>query len=195
MKQAVIVGHPNPDSFTLSVAETYCEALRKRGHHPLLRDLYRMEFDPCLRADEIPRPGFRPGKDVVAERAQIADAEVFVFIYPLWFNAPPAIVKGYVDRVFTHGFGYGPPPGGGVNQPLLGDHRMLSFTSSGAPNDWLDQEGGWNALRTLFDGHLSRVCGLGVLDHVHFGEIVADLPKRFVDHHLQRVRDTVERLF
>lgn len=194
LKPAVIVGHPDPDSFTLSVANTCCDALRARGHQPVLRDLYRMGFDPCLKAGEIPRPGFSPADDVKAERGLLADAEVFIFVYPLWFNAPPAIVKGYVDRVFSMGFGYGPVAGAGV-QPLLTDRRMLSFTTSGAPSDWLDQEGGWNALRTLFDGHVGRVCGMSVVDHVHFGEVTADLPDAFVQRHLQRVRDTVERLF
>jgi NAD(P)H dehydrogenase (quinone) len=194
IKQAVIVGHPNPDSFIQSVAETYCDALRKQGHHPIMRDLYKLGFDPCLKAGEIPRRGFAPADDVKAERELIGEAEVFVFIYPLWFNAPPAIIKGYVDRVFTMGFGYGPIAGGG-NQPLLGGKRMLSFTSSGAPTAWFQQEGGLNALETLFDQHLAHVCGLSVVDHVHFGGITADLPESYVQNHLQRVRDTAERLF
>ncbi len=63
MKHAVIVAHPNPDSFTLAVARTYCEAVTAKGHEPLLRDLYAMDFDPRLKASEIPRPhGLRAGR-------------------------------------------------------------------------------------------------------------------------------------
>jgi hypothetical protein len=88
MKHAVIVAHPSQSSFNLSVAYAYCEAARQRGHAPILRDLYRMGFDPCLRDSEIPRPsGFKAGDDVLAERVIIAEAAVFAFIYPLWFNA------------------------------------------------------------------------------------------------------------
>lgn len=194
IRQAVIVGHPNPDSFTHAVAETYCDALRQHGHQPILRDLYRMQFDPCLKAEEIPRPGFAPAPDVKVEREVLAHVEVFVFIYPLWFNAPPAIVKGYVDRVFGMGFGYGPIADGG-NQQLLRNKRMVSFTSSGAPRAWFDQEGGFNALRTLFDQHIAHVTGLSAVEHIHFGGITAGIAETYVHNHLQRVRDTVERLF
>lgn len=106
MKHAVIVAHPNVDSFTLTVARTWAEAAKAAGHTVELRDLYRIGFDPRLQDEEIPRPdGFQPGKDVLAERAAIGDADVFVFVYPLWFYAPPAMLKGYVDRVFGMGFG------------------------------------------------------------------------------------------
>ena len=115
MKHAVIVGHPNPASFNLSVAEAYRAAARARGHEVLLRDLYRMGFDPCLKAEEVPGPGgFAVAADVATERALLSDVDVFTFIYPLWFNAPPAIVKGYMDRVFGFGFGYGPVSGGAI---------------------------------------------------------------------------------
>lgn len=194
MKHAVIVGHPNPDSFTLSVARAYCAAVARNGHEPVLRDLYRMAFDPCLKESEVPRTGFAPGDDVVAERALIGDADVFAFVYPLWFNAMPAIVKGYLDRVFTLGFGYG-PQGGGGNEPLLSGRRMISFTSSGAPTEWLEEEGTWNAIRTLSDSHVARVCGLSVVDHIHFGGVTSELPDRLVEQHLRRVDETVARLF
>jgi NAD(P)H dehydrogenase (quinone) len=195
MKHAVIVGHPDPNSFTLAVAKTYCEALRDRGHEPVLRDLYRSGFDPCLKAGEIPRPGgFAPADDVKAERALVRDADVFAFIYPLWFYAPPAIVKGYLDRVFGMGFGYGPILSGG-NQPLLVDRKMITFSASGAPSEWLEEEGSWNAIRTLFDSHLSRVCGLKMLDHVHFGAVTPGLPEHVVDGYLQTVRDKVAAFF
>lgn len=193
MKHVVIVAHPNPDSFTLSVARAYCEAVQARGEVALMRDLYRMGFDPCLKAHEIPRPGFEAAEDVKAERALIRDAKVFAFVYPLWFNAPPAMLKGYVDRVFTMGFGYGPIQGGG-NQPLLTDCSMISFTSSGAPMDWLEQDGTWNAIREVFDTHVARVCGLRGLGHIHFGGVVADLPQEVVQARLDEVRDTVARL-
>ena len=48
MKHAVIVGHPDPDSFTLALANRYVAAVRDRGHDAVLRDLYRMDFDPRL---------------------------------------------------------------------------------------------------------------------------------------------------
>jgi NAD(P)H dehydrogenase (quinone) len=172
MKHAIIVAHPNARSFNLSMAKAYAAAVKARGDEAVLRDLYRIGFDPCMKDQEIPRPGggFGPADDVKAERALIADADVFVFVYPLWFNAPPAMLKGYIDRVLGPGFGFGPGEGGGT-QPLLGGRRMVSLTSSGAPESWVVETGAWAAMRKLFDEHVAAVCGLSVIDHLHFGEI------------------------
>src|SRR5215472_17582375 len=99
MKHTVIVAHPVEKSFTLSVARAYERAAKAHGHQVLVRDLYRMNFTPCLGAQELPwaKP-YTPGADVIAERRMLADTGVFVFVYPLWFNAPPAMLKGYMDR-------------------------------------------------------------------------------------------------
>jgi NAD(P)H dehydrogenase (quinone) len=195
MKHAVVVAHPSQNSFNLSVAYAYCEAARRLGHTPVLRDLYRMGFDPCLRDGEIPRPGgFKPGDDVLAERAIVADADVFAFIYPLWFNAPPAMLKGYIERVFGMGFGYGPIQAGG-NTPLLKGRQLISFSSSGAPTEWVIKEGAWSAIRNLFDDHVAGVCGLISLDHVHFGGVVPGVRTDVVKERLETVAKTVARFF
>src|SRR6185437_3011046 len=116
------------------VANAYCDAATGKGHDVLLRDLYRMNFAPCLGAEEVPVPaGFAPCADVVEERRALADTDVFAFVYPLWMNAQPAMLKGYIDRVFGMGFAYGSGKGGNV--PLLKSRKMISFTSSGAPMD------------------------------------------------------------
>ncbi len=52
---------------------------------------------------------------------------------------------------------------------------MVSFSSSGAPMGWMIQTGAWDAMRKLFDEHVANVCGLSVLDHVHFGGIVPNI--------------------
>src|SRR5689334_9576461 len=101
MKHALIIAHPAAHSFTLTMAEAYAAALAGHGHEVLVRDLYRMDFDPRLRAGEIPGPaGFEPRPDVKAERQLLQDVRAFAFFYPVWFNAPPAMLKGYIDRVF-----------------------------------------------------------------------------------------------
>ena len=195
MKHAVIVGHPNPESFNLTIARSYCDAVRERGHEADLRDLYRMNFDPLLRDEELVAPGkAKPAADVVAERQTIGAADVFAFVYPLWFNAPPAIIKGYMDRVFGFGFGFGPIAQGG-NAPLLEGKRLLSFSSSGAPADWVRKEGALAAVRNLFDEHFAAVCGMKLLDHVHFGGIKPMMAPRVVDEAITTVQATVTRLF
>jgi NAD(P)H dehydrogenase (quinone) len=194
MQHALIVAHPNPRSFVASLAVAYAEAAESLGHKTIMRDLYGMAFDPCLKADEIPTStGFAPRDDVVAERLMLEDTDVFALFYPFWLNAPPAMLKGYLDRVFGMGFAYGKGRDG--NEPLLGARRLISFTASGAPTDWVKKTGAWEAVRTLFDEHFAAVCGLTIVDHVHFGGIVPGIRGDVVARHQQAVRDTVARQF
>ncbi len=194
MKHAVIVAHPVPGSFNGAVATTYANALSASGADVLVRDLYGIGFDPCLRAAELPVPnGHGPGPDVAAERVLLQDVDVFAFVYPFWFNAPPAILKGYVDRVFSMGFGYAPTFGG--TEPQLKGRGLISFSSSGAPDAWVRSSGALAALQTVFDHHLAGVCGLTVVDHVHFGGIVSDITPEAVETMLDDVRATATRHF
>jgi NAD(P)H dehydrogenase (quinone) len=193
MKHAVILAHPAAKSLNAAIAESYAEAVRKAGDEVVVRDLYAMGFDPCLKAEEIPGPGEpRFGRDVVDERARLADVDVFAFVYPLWFNAPPAILKGYVDRVFGMGFGF--KPGFGGTEPALRGRRMISFTTSGAPDFWVKETGALETLSRLFDAHLAGVCGLEVADHLHFGGMVSDIGREAVEDVLSRVRDAAARM-
>jgi NAD(P)H dehydrogenase (quinone) len=195
MKHALIVAHPSQASFTLAAAHAYAEAARKHEHDVVFRDLYVMGFDPCLAPDEIPGPsGAHPHDDVMAERALIGDADVFAFFYPLWLNVPPAILEGYRQRVFGFGFAYCSRRGGGTD-PMLTAARMIAFTSSGAPADWMEKSGAMEAIRQLSDEHFAAVCGLKIADHVHFGGITAGLRADAVEQCLQRVRVAVQTNF
>lgn len=194
MKHAIVIAHPNPGSLTHAVAETYRQSVEALGQQTLVRDLYAMGFDPCLKACEIPKPsGFQFGADVVAERNALADVDVFAFIYPFWFNAQPAILKGYADRVFSMGFGY--EPGLGGTESMLDGRKLISFTTSGAPDQWVRDTGALQTLMALFDRHLGAMCGLQVVDHVHAGGIVSDLTEEAVDEVLQGVRRAVSAHF
>ncbi|RAK62873.1 NAD(P)H-dependent oxidoreductase [Phenylobacterium kunshanense] len=187
MKHAVVLAHPAAGSLNAAIARAYAETVQARGHAVVVRDLYALGFDPCLKAEEIPGPGEpRFGPDVVAERAELADAEVFVFVYPIWFNGPPAILKGYVDRVFGMGFGFRPAFGG--TEPALSGRRLISFTTSGAPDAWMNQTGALEGLRRLFDAHLAGTTGLTVADHVHFGGMVSGITEEAFEEVIEAVR-------
>ena len=187
MKHAVILAHPSRKSLNATIAQAYRKAVEHCGGEVIVRDLYAMRFDPCLKAAEIPGPKapvFRP--DVQRERGLLADVDVFALIYPLWFNAPPAILKGYVDRVFSMGFGFKPDFGG--NRPALTGRKLISFTTSGAPDFWMRDTGALSLLRQLFDAHLGGTCGLNVIDHTHFGGMVSNITQEAVDEVLAKVR-------
>ena len=182
MRHAVILAHPDPSSFNASAARTYVAATRATGDESMLRDLYAIGFDPLLKASELPwAKDFAPGTDVIA------------FFYPFWFNAPPAMLKGYVDRVFGFGFGYGQAEPG--TKPLLGGKLLVSVSTSGAPDEWVGQTAAVEHLRADFDNHLAAVCGLSVLEHLHIGGVTPGIRADAGQEMLGQVTALVERHF
>jgi NAD(P)H dehydrogenase (quinone) len=194
MQHAVIFCHPRGDSFTASVADAYARAATALGQKIVKRDLYGMGFDPCLKASEMPvSADFRPGDDVTEERRILADCEIFAFVYPLWLNAPPAMLKGYLERVFGFGFAYGED--GHSYRPLLNGRSLISFSSSGAPTAWLRQSGGMTAIQTLFDRYFAELCGMRALGHLHFGGVTLGASEFFIRGQLDQVARTVKATF
>ena len=193
MKHAVIFAHPNQDSFTGSVAAAYAKAAQALGHAVVMRDLYRIGFQPCLQAGELPfAPHFQPGADVVAERQLLADADVFALCYPFWLNAPPAILKGYLERVFGWGFAYGK---NGHSEPLLNGRRLITVTSSGAPLHWAQSTGALRSEGALFDSLFAEQCGMNFLEHIHFGSITPGASGEYIKARLAEVAGAVGKHF
>ena len=194
MQHAVIFCHPRANSFTASVADAYAQAVTSLGQKVVKRDLYGMGFDPCLKSQEMPfSSDFQPGNDVAEERRILADCDVFALVYPLWLNAPPAMLKGYLERVFGFGFAYG--ENGHSYLPRLKGRSLISFSSSGAPTTWVEQGGAMTAIRTLFDRYFAELCGLTMLDHVHFGSVTPGASEFFIRSQLDQVARTVKNTF
>ena len=194
MKHAVIISHPNAASFTASAAVAYAQACGSLGHGTVVRDLYRMEFDPCLKPMELPfGASFQPAPEVAAERDLLRDCDVFALFYPLWLNAPPAMMKGYLERVFGFGFAYG--AGGHSYNPLLTGRKLISVSSSGAPLMWLKQTGALAAVHNLFDEYFAKLCGMTALEQVHTGGVTAGASQPFVEARLEDVRRKVTNHF
>jgi NAD(P)H dehydrogenase (quinone) len=187
-KHVVVLSHPDPDSFNIAVAQAYCETVRGLGHQGVLRDLYRMEFDPVLKASERPTaPDFALSPDVAAELEVIGGADIFVLVYPIWFGTPPAMIKGYVERVLGAGFSHKSAQTHAFS-PLLGGKQLLSFTSSGTSKQWLTDQDALVSLQTVFDGYLARVFSMASPDHVHFDSVAEDLDVHAVAEKLEQVR-------
>lgn len=189
MHHAVIFAHPNRDSFTASSAHAYRDAVRALGHEVIVRDLYGMGFNPLLKSNELPfSPDFHPAEDVVAERALLGTCDAFTFVYPFWLNSPPAMMKGYLERVFGFGFAYGGE--GHSYNPLLSGRKFLSFTSSGAPTAWVRQTGALDAMQMLFDAQFGQLTGMTLLAHVHAGGVTPNASEFFIKARLADVAKT-----
>ncbi len=178
IKHAVILCHPDPQSFNGAIAQTYCHAVRARHREVVVRDLYRLGFDPVLTAAEQPSSeAFVPSADVAAELAALEDAQVIVFVYPIWFGTPPAMMKGYVERVMGAGFGHRQMRERKGFSAVAGKH-LISISTSGNSIQWLEEQGAWRSLRTVFDTYLTNAFSMASTEHLHLSNIVAGMSDR-----------------
>lgn len=189
MKIALILAHPSSASYGAALAKVCAQALTEAGAEVIVRDLYALDFDPRLTAVELAGGGQRPDADVVVERTLLSPVDGLLLIYPLWFNGPPAILKGYVDRVLSAGFGYQPTAHGA--DPLLVGKTLMSVTTSGAPDVWIEKTGALNTLNRHFDLHLSAMTGLRVVGHEHLGGVGPGMTPEFAEHGFEQVSASV----
>jgi NAD(P)H dehydrogenase (quinone) len=186
-RHAVILCHPAGRSFNGSVAHTYCKTVRSLGHKAILRDLYRLGFDPLLKANERPTAGeFIPAPDVIAEIAKIRGADIFVLVYPIWFGTPPAMMKGYVERVLGAGFSHHAVLAREFH-PLLSGKHLLSITSSGNTIEWLDSRNAWMSLRNVFDNYIASAFSMASTEHLSLQNISENMEERDAREALHRV--------
>lgn len=111
MKTLVVVAHPRKNSLTQSITKRFTDGLAASGHEYEVADLYAEGFDPLLHPQDEPdwnNPDKVYSEEVQREMARIQENDALVFIFPIWWFSVPAILKGYIDRVWNHGFAYGP---------------------------------------------------------------------------------------
>lgn len=133
MKHLVVYAHPSSESFNHSILETTVRTLEKKGHEVNVRDLYAMNFQPVLHLDDLAamKKGEIPS-DIRQEQEYITQTDTIILIYPIWWTGLPAIVKGYIDRIFAYGFAYS-YGANGIDQLLTGKKGMI-INTHGTPN-------------------------------------------------------------
>ena len=130
MKTLIIYAHPNDKSYNASILETVKENLSSK-HELKILDLYKEKFDPVLRFDTTHRRRDL-AHDVAMKdyRDLITWADQLIFIFPTWWSGMPAILKGFIERVFVAGFAYENTPRNTpkIVLPLVQDYsKVLKF--------------------------------------------------------------------
>ncbi len=105
MKISLILAHPDPGSFNHAIAKRARETLERNGHDVIFHDLYQEGFDPVLPQEEIPKAASL-GSAIQNQCEEIHNADGIIIIHPNWWGMPPAILKGWVDRVIRPGVAY-----------------------------------------------------------------------------------------
>jgi NAD(P)H dehydrogenase (quinone) len=195
MKITVLLAHPDKKSFNYAVAEAAAAAVNANGHQAVFHDLYREKFPPVIPAGEIPRDVSLP--PIISRHcAEIADADGIIIAHPNWWGQPPAILKGWIDRVLRPGVAYTFTEGDsgvGALIGLLKASAVLVFNTSNTPVERETTVYG-NPLETLWKNNMFISCGVKSFYRRNFGMIITSTLEQRQEW-LEEVRDTTNKFF
>jgi len=126
--------HPDPASFGAATRDRAVEALRARGDEVRVTDLYAAGFDPVMSAEERDRH-LEPGPDpsVAEYAADLQWCEQIVLVYPTWWSGQPAMLKGWIDRVWVRDVAFDlPPESRRIHARLRNVRRIVAITTHGS---------------------------------------------------------------
>jgi len=161
MRISVILAHPDEGSFNHAIARTAVKQLLSNGHNVFFHDLYKENFDPLLVREEIPRNALLP-KFITEHCVQSAEAEGIIVVHPNWWGQPPAILKGWVDRVIRPGIAYeflDGDCGEGVPNGLLKAKAAIIFNTSNTEAE-REQKVFGDPLETIWRNCIFGLCGV-----------------------------------
>jgi NAD(P)H dehydrogenase (quinone) len=195
MKISVILAHPTADSFDHAIASRAVKALKQNGHDVYFHDLYQERFDPVLTGAEISKGApLAPGIQRHCE--EIARADGLVIVHPNWWGQPPAILKGWIDRVIRPGVAYEfleGDKGEGIPKGLLKARAALVFNTSNTPGE-RERDVFGDPLETLWKNCVFGLCGVENFYRKMFCVVVTSSAGNRAEW-LQEVEDAICRYF
>ena len=172
VKISIILAHPSKDSFNHAIAAAAADELLGHGHDVTLHDLYAEGFAPLLPSGEI---AGEPNDPAVQQHCiELAAAEGIVIVHPNWWGMPPAILKGWVDRVFRAGVAYDfveGDSGEGVPVGLLKAKEAVVFNTSNTARERELRVFG-DPLETLWRNCIFNLCGVRSVRRCMFETII-----------------------
>jgi putative NADPH-quinone reductase len=195
MKISLILAHPDKGSFNHAIAHAVAAYLSAHGHDVRFHDLYTEGFDPLLRADEFPRRAAL-SPIVEAHCEEIRAAEGIVVVHPNWWGQPPAILKGWIDRVIRPGVAYEfleGDAGEGVPRGLLRAKAAVVFnTANTSPHRESTIFG--DPLETIWKNCIFGLCGVDTFYRRTFTVVVTSTESERKAW-LREVEQMVDRAF
>ena len=195
MRALIVYCHPNPASYNAAVRDTVAEQAKTAGGEVRVLDLYAEGFDPALSLAEW--KGYETIPDNAAPVAAHVEAirwcDTLVFVYPTWWYAHPAMLKGWLDRVLLPGVAFDMPDGGDIRPTLTHIKRLGVFTTCGA-SWWLTRFIGFPGKRVILRGIrilCAKRCRTAFVAHYLMDASTFESRSK----HLDRVRRGAERLF
>lgn len=195
MKVSVILGHPYENSFNTAIARAATETLEENGHTVIFHDLYQEGFNPVIPKEELVSDHTEDAL-VMQHQREIRDADGIIIIHPNWWGQPPAILKGWVDRVLRENVAYTFPEGdngGGLPIGLLKAKAGLVFNTSNTPEKRENEVFG-DPLQRLWRDCIFDFCGVMVFDRKMF-RVIADSSEYDREQWLFQTKEMVKQYF
>jgi len=185
MNVLVINGHPRENSLTAALVQAYVTGAQQAGAHIEILNVAKLSFNPNVIESQSHKQYTEP--DIKKARQLILWAKHIVFIYPTWWGTMPALLKGFIDRVFISGFAFEETEAGTGYSPLLSGRSAQVITTMDTPimiYKLFYRAPGHNAMRRS----ILQFCGFIVTNILTFGPVKnADQKKR--ECWLRKVRD------
>ena len=160
MHVLTVFSHPQRKSFPGAVLDAFVEGVVQAGHTAEVADLHAEGFDPRFTAEDHAHfwGGPRPA-DVAREQARVDAADALALVFPIYWWSFPALLKGWIDRVFTTGWAYSLDAQSNSRGHLSGKPVMLIGTGGTRPATY-DKYGYGDALRTQIEVGIFNFCGM-----------------------------------
>lgn len=179
MNILIVLAHPRPGSFNHALAAAVRDALRADGQAVTFHDLYAEGFDPVLPAEEIADAAALP-PDIQRHCDELRAADGIVIIHPNWWGQPPAILKGWIDRVIRPGVAYRfleGDSGEGVPIGLLKARAAVVLNTANTPAA-REQEVFGDPLEALWKTCIFELCGVRSFQRRMFTVVVTSTPEQ-----------------
>lgn len=195
MKISLILAHPDKNSFNHAIAATIRQTLEKNGYEVFYHDLYAEKFDALLPTAEIQRDVQLPPA-VKTHCREIQEATGIIVVHPNWWGMPPAILKGWIDRVIRPGVAYEfieGDDGEGVPKGLLAARSALVFNTSNTETN-REITVFADPLETIWKNCIFALCGVDDFYRRMFNIIVTSSDEQRANW-LQEVAQKTEQYF
>lgn len=195
MKVLIILAHPYQGSFNHAISDVATQSLKKNGHDVIFHDLYAEKFDPILSYEEIPK-GAKLDPVIDQHCNEVSGVDGIIIVHPNWWGQPPAILKGWVDRVIRAGVAYEFEEGDngeGVPIGLLKANTALVFNTSNTSKEREMKLFG-DPLETIWKNCIFDLCEVKNFSRKMF-EVIVSSTSQQRQAWLEEVKDIINNLF
>ncbi len=195
MRISVILAHPDKSSLNHAIARTAVERLEKNGYDVSFHDLYAENFDPLLSGPEIAKHAVLPA-EVEKHCEEIRHAQGIIVIHPHWWGQPPAVLKGWIDRVIRPGVAYeflDGDSGEGIPRGLLAAQAAIVFNTSNTGVE-REQQTFRDPLEAIWRNCVFGLCGISTFYRRTFSIVITSTESERKQW-LEEVRAVIDRFF